>query len=236
VIRLAQAVGSDTIPALCRKWTPFRGSAVNGIQKWEPPRSGPPWPRSRWPYTSGWASYPHPVGPRDRRWGRPLHLRGDGWACSGRTAHGGRGERDRRRRRSRGALEPLLGPPTHLVCDVGVLHLEPLLGLTRPVTLGPRLVNAGGVRFRGLRPGVSWSEGQQAGQCEDGECAHGSPAHYPAARADGQHRYGAMIPRDSRLTRHPDCLTNGAHLNFSEHVQKRRPPTRGGLSLAACRT
>jgi len=29
---------------------------------------------------------------------------------------------------------------------------------------------------------------------------------------DGQHRYGVMILRDSRLTRHPSCLTSGVHL------------------------
>ena len=28
----------------------------------------------------------------------------------------------------------------------------------------------------------------------------------------GQLRHGAVIPRDSPLTRHPDCLTNGVHL------------------------
>ena len=38
----------------------------------------------------------------------------------------------------------------------------------------------------------------------------------PTARAytDAQHRHGAMILRDSRLTRHPSCLTNGIHLIF----------------------
>ena len=42
-----------------------------------------------------------------------------------------------------------------------------------------------------------------------------------------------MIPRDSRLTRHPSCLTNGVHLTLARVAEEEEQMTRMGYPGAA---